>query len=421
MINGYDQIIEQDEKSDNESLNDTIPKVFNLSSRIQKESINLGFKSFMEEVGNLEYKIPKYQRSYVWKKHQIEALVFSLLMDYPIPPIYVYVEPKTKERYILDGQQRVISLYLYFSGYTLTTIDLIDFNKILPKTKEYMEYLGSLSNEDFDKKNGKHLIDYIKRSEYKKKLKKANFSIELENSEKNIFDLTYKQLSREVAIEINKKTLNIVTVKTIDEVEDKSTSRMEYCEIFNLLNNGGTPLKPQEIRNAIYASDFYDMLHNVNESEAWKKIVGKEHKHGKHVELLLRFCSMYYYTSLSNDNKIVFKVDDENKSFYQGTYPKFLNMASEVFRKFDKNETKEMENILLEFIDKFTFDNTKKFPPLMLEGLFLVSTYKKELKVIDKVLQEKILNDIRYKDTINSSTSHKIKIEERLNVIYENC
>jgi hypothetical protein len=130
---------------------------------------------------------------------------------------------------------------------------------------------------------------------------------------------------------------------------------------------------------------------------------------------------MYYYTSLSNDNKIVFKVDDENKSFYQGTYPKFLNMASEVFRKFDKNETKEMENILLEFIDKFTFDNTKKFPPLMLEGLFLVSTYKKELKVIDKVLQEKILNDIRYKDTINSSTSHKIKIEERLNVIYENC
>lgn len=420
-MNEYDELLEREEEIDDESSKDTTPKKFNLSSKIQKESINLGFKSFMEEVGNLEYKIPKYQRSYVWKKNQIEALVFSLLMDYPIPPIYVYVEPKTKERYILDGQQRVISLYLYFSGYTLITNDLIDFNKILPDTKEYKEYLDGLDNDEFDFNHGKHLINYINNSEYKKKLRNSKFQIELENLDKECFDLTYKNLSREVIIELNKKTLNIVTVKTIDENENENenSNRAVYCEIFNLLNNGGTPLKPQEIRNAIYSSDFYNMLHEVNENNNWKKIVGKEHKHSKHVELLLRFCSLYYFTEFANE-KISFKLDSNNNSIYQGAYPQFLNFASEKFRNFKCDKIEEMKIILLKFINKFEFDNKKKFPPLMLESLFVVSKYKK-IEIINNSLQDKILSDVKYKNTIINATSSKNKLEERLNVIYENC
>jgi uncharacterized protein with ParB-like and HNH nuclease domain len=418
-ISTYNQIMDHEVKSYEISLNNTTPKSFNLSSKIQKESINLGFKSFMEEVGNLEYKIPKYQRSYVWKKEQIEALVFSLLMDYPIPPIYVYVEPKTNERYILDGQQRVISLYLYFSGHTLTTTDLIDFNKILPTTKQYLDDVGKLDYDEFEKLNGKHLINYIKQSEYNNKLKDAKFTIKVEHSEPEIFDLTYRNLPREIAIELNKKTLNIVTVKTLDD-SSSNNNRMEYCEIFNLLNNGGTPLKPQEIRNAIYSSNFYDMLHDVNENLDWKRIVGKEHKHGKHVEFLLRFCSTYHFTEICTDDKIAFKTDTDGNSYYQGAYPSFLNLASEEFQKFNDADINNMRQRLLLFIDKFTFDNERKFPPLMLEGLFLVSQYK-EIKLIDNFVQESLLSNDSYKKNVKSSSSSRTKVEERLNIIYGQC
>jgi uncharacterized protein with ParB-like and HNH nuclease domain len=413
-------ILEAEVKIDNTESNDITPRVFNLTSKIQKESINLAFKSFMEEIGNLEYKIPIYQRSYVWKKDQIEALVFSLLMDYPIPPIYVYVDPKSKERYILDGQQRVISLYLYFSGCTLITNDLIDFNEILPTAQEFKLDLDKLSDEAFETDNGKHFLNYIQKSRYKKKLKETNFTINVEHSEIKKFDLTYKNLLREVKIELNKKTLNIVTVKTVEESGESDTSRMEYCEIFNLLNNGGTPLKPQEIRNAIYSSDFYDMLHQVNNTPKWKEIVGKEHKHSKHVEFLLRFCSTYHFTELSSAGMFKFKVDGDDNSVYQG-YPKFLNLASEEFKKFDKEQVKIFKEKLLKFISKFSIsDDCLKFTPLMLEGLFLVSQYK-NIDHIDEELQKKILKNEKYKVNIKSSSSSRNKVEERITIIYGEC
>ena len=413
-------ILEAEIKTESVESNDITPRVFNLTSKIQKESINLAFKSFMEEIGNLEYKIPIYQRSYVWKKDQIEALVFSLLMDYPIPPIYVYVDPKSKERYILDGQQRVISLYLYFSGCTLITNDLIDFNEILPTAQEFKLDLEKLDDEAFESNNGKHFLNYIKKSDYKKKLKVTNFTIDVEHSDIKKFDLTYKNLSREVKIELNKKTLNIVTVKTVEESSENDTSRMEYCEIFNLLNNGGTPLKPQEIRNAIYSSDFYDMLHEVNNTPKWKEIVGKEHKHSKHVEFLLRFCSTYYFTELSSECMFKFKVDSDNNSVYQG-YPKFLNLASEEFKTFDKEQVTIFKEKLLEFISKFSIsDDCLKFTPLMLEGLFLVSQYKK-IDHIDEELQKKILKNEKYKINIKSSSSSRNKVEERITIIYGEC
>ena len=414
------ELLEQESSTfDDSQTKSEEPRKFNLTSKIQKESINIAFKSLMEEVGNLEYKIPKYQRSYVWTKEQIEALIFSLLMDYPIPPIYVYVEPETKERYILDGQQRIISLYLYYCGYTLITNDLIDFNKILPSVEEYKNKLDSLSDDEFETYNGKFLLEYIRLSRYKKKLKESSFKIHVEHPETSIFDLTYKNLSRAIKIELNKKTLNIVTVKTLEDV-DNNLNRMEYCEIFNLLNNGGTPLKPQEIRNAIYSSPFYDMLHDVNSNDKWKKIVGKEHKHAKHVELLLRFCSTFTFTTKNSDNNFEFIKNDDGKSVYQG-YPTFLNFASDKFKRLSSDEIGGYKIKLIEFIDKFSFDNgTQKFPPLMLEGIFLVSQYK-DIKSIDKALQEKIMRNNDYKINIKSSSSSRNKVEERLNIIYAEC
>ena len=174
-------------------------------------------------------------------------------------------------------------------------------------------------------------------------------------------------------------------------------------------------MKPQEIRNAIYSSPFYDMLHVVNDNPKWKKIVGK--KYSKHIELLLRCCSMLYFTKLNKKGEFKFIKAPDGKPVYKD-YPKLMNLASEAFRGFEEKEIAGFKGKLLKFIDEIYFEsNVTKLSPLMLEGLFLVSQYKK-IKPTDTV---KIFQSEEYKLNIKSSSDSRSKIEKRLSIIYDIC
>jgi uncharacterized protein with ParB-like and HNH nuclease domain len=74
--------------------------------------------------------VPAFQREYVWKKKDAKNLVDSLIKDYPTgtmltwettnPPElkgkYVYESTKGAVKLILDGQQRITTLYLLMTG-----------------------------------------------------------------------------------------------------------------------------------------------------------------------------------------------------------------------------------------------------------------------------------------------------------------
>lgn len=74
--------------------------------------------------------IPAFQREYVWKKQDAKNLVDSLIKDYPTgtmltwettsPPeikgTYIYESTKGAVKLILDGQQRVTTLYMLITG-----------------------------------------------------------------------------------------------------------------------------------------------------------------------------------------------------------------------------------------------------------------------------------------------------------------
>ncbi|WP_133510689.1 hypothetical protein [Candidatus Thiosymbion oneisti] len=64
--------------------------------------------------------------------------------------------------------------------------------------------------------------------------------------------------------------------------------------IFERLNTGGTPLKPQEIRNCVFRGEFNRLLKQANRDTNWRKILGKSYldKHQKDIELLLRVFSL---------------------------------------------------------------------------------------------------------------------------------
>ena len=82
---------------------------------IQQYKTDVGFRTLMESVNENLYIIPKYQRKYRWTKEQVISLAESLIYGLPIPPIYTCRNTENQLE-ILDGQQRIMSLFFYYIG-----------------------------------------------------------------------------------------------------------------------------------------------------------------------------------------------------------------------------------------------------------------------------------------------------------------
>lgn len=99
---------------ENELIETSLNEIYRKIS-IQQYKTDMGFKALAEGVHDNLFVIPEYQRKYRWTKQQVEELATSLLRDLPIPPIYAF-RNENGQLEILDGQQRVMSLYFYYIG-----------------------------------------------------------------------------------------------------------------------------------------------------------------------------------------------------------------------------------------------------------------------------------------------------------------
>lgn len=72
------------------------------------------------------------QRSFVWEKHRMSELIWSIIMGYPIPPVYAERgntdNEKIKVYDVMDGQQRNTSIYKYMKDeFALTQLKPIPY------------------------------------------------------------------------------------------------------------------------------------------------------------------------------------------------------------------------------------------------------------------------------------------------------
>lgn len=72
------------------------------------------------------------QRSFVWEKHRMSELIWSIIMGYPIPPIYAErgesANDKIKIYDVMDGQQRNTSIYKFMKDeFALTQLKPIPY------------------------------------------------------------------------------------------------------------------------------------------------------------------------------------------------------------------------------------------------------------------------------------------------------
>jgi hypothetical protein len=61
--------------------------------------------------------VPPFQRKFVWNVQQASRFVESLLLGLPVPGIFLSKEESTGRLLIIDGQQRLTSLFWFYNGF----------------------------------------------------------------------------------------------------------------------------------------------------------------------------------------------------------------------------------------------------------------------------------------------------------------
>lgn len=164
---------------------------------IQQYKTDVTFRMLMECVDENLYVIPKHQRGYFWTEKQIVALVESLIYDLPIPPIYAYRNKKNQLE-ILDGQQRLISLFFYYIGYFFDT----KTNGLL-YLSEYMKENSSL------------------RETLIKELRMDKLHIQLKEEDGKLINVDYDSLSPELRRRVDYAAITVVEIK-LDDTKESS-------------------------------------------------------------------------------------------------------------------------------------------------------------------------------------------------------
>lgn len=196
-----------------------------------------------------EIKIPKFQRKFVWTQEQSSKLIESFLLGLPVPSIFLYTERSSETFLVIDGQQRLRSVFYFFDG------------------------------QFGEEQKGRRTVFRLKGLNDSSRWKNRTFA-ELETED----EPSAKKLKNCV--------LRSFVVKQLDPRDDTS-----IYHIFERLNTGGTLLHNQEVRNCVYAGSFNDLLIELNTLPKWRKILGKQSLDNRQrdVELILRFFALHQW------------------------------------------------------------------------------------------------------------------------------
>ena len=172
---------------------------------------------------------PEFQRNFVWTPEQQSLFVESVILNFPLPPLYINKDPKGKY-VIVDGRQRITTLRKFLKD----EFRLKDL-RALPQL------------------NGKNFSELVK-------------------------------LSPEFQTKIEDKKLLVYLIQPTVPLE------MVY-DIFNRINTGGTQLERQEIRDCIFMGVSTKLLAKLASQEYFKRAIdwGISSKRKKDQEAVLRY------------------------------------------------------------------------------------------------------------------------------------
>jgi hypothetical protein len=195
-----------------------------------------------------ELIIPPFQRGFVWTQGQASKLIESFLVGLPVPAIFLYTDRDSEKSLVVDGQQRLRTIFYFFDG-----------------------YFG-------EERDGRRTTFRLK-----------GLSEDSPYAEKTFAEL--EATDEPAARRLKNSVLRAFIVRQLDPNDDTSV-----FHIFERLNTGGTLLHNQEVRNAVCSGSFNALLHELNQLVNWRTVLGNPRPDARmrDVELILRFFALFH-------------------------------------------------------------------------------------------------------------------------------
>jgi hypothetical protein len=386
-----------------------------------KMSEYLNLKSVSEILKKEQnFYIPSYQRGYKWGKSQVEKLLedideFSKNKTeeefYPLQPVVVF-KKEENELEIIDGQQRITTIYIILKYLMEERKKNIEKNNSLPKityeTRENSEkFLEQISNNVKDKNLNLSNPDFYYMSS-------AYITI------KNWFEKNSVNFDTFISTLLNDTKVIWYEIKIDDEEKSKEEIENEKRDIFARLNIGKIELTNAELIRALLLNNITDY-----KKDCKKQIEIETGYQLDKIEYSLRdelfWCFLeetdrdtkidLIYELLADSYKDELKSNEDKKKFNKRFDKKY---SFYVFEYILKNNIKNEEAILSDikryfrYLEEWFYD--KKFYHKI--GYLLTATNIKILKLIENYQES---NKEKFREFLNGKireSIEKVNLEE---------
>jgi len=267
------------------------------------DSTKKGLYEILKDVHIGKIQLPDFQRGWVWDDNRIKGILASVAKSFPIGAIMLLetgnetVRFKTKpvegvnlingekpEQLILDGQQRITSLYQAIitnkvvntrneKGYELKRWYYIDMRKAMDNSLDLEEAIISVNEKKQITSNIGRDIDLDLSTEVKEfenlmfpvcmidhndciEWRMKYWDFYADDTEKLQF---WNEFERKVILSFNNYMLPVILMK-------KENPKEAVCQVFEKVNTGGVSLTVFELLTATFATDEFDL------KEDWSKI-----------------------------------------------------------------------------------------------------------------------------------------------------
>lgn len=335
--------------------------LFNISSW----GADLSFRELISMYEEDELVKPELQRKYVWDKVEASRFIESILLGLPVPS--VFLAQSGSQKLIVDGYQRIMTVYDYMRGIFST-----------------------------DKK-----------------------VFRLSNSEKinaRWRNKAFSELSTDDQRKIKSTTIHAI----IFEQKKPENDGTSLYQVFERINTSGRTLTPQEIRNCVYQGSFNTMLFEINENKTWRELFGTEEADSRmrDLEYILRFFTMKTGDILDTKSKQISLKKALND--FMKTHKEDSPADIQRF----KGEFDTTVQLVYDHIGKDAFRNytrgkfSKKFHPAIFDAIMVaVFLIHKQGIPLDDVSEEKhiaLLENPGFKEATSKRTTDVENIRKRI-------
>lgn len=297
---------------------------------------NMDVEGLVRRFEDNDVIIPSFQRNYVWTKDGASMFIDSVLRGLPTPSFFFY-EESPRKYLVIDGQQRLLTLYYYMKG-------------VFPEKRQHQ-------NTDSENKENKAISNSASR-------------IKFTLSGRNVHNLwagkMFSELSSEQQKRIKQTYIYIINLKQTSPAEDNSSMYL----VFERINTGSTRLNAQQIRLCVSHGDYAQFLSSKSQDTRWSSVFGLDDITGSVSELILRFISLFY-----------------SQGLYKGSMKVFLDKKLRENSSFEIHKKEEIEKLYdNSFLALSSIFDSKAFS----KGRFLIGYYL----LISWIALANIVNDV---------------------------